>query len=163
MAILVIKWSHHLNVQQVSTLVTLFFTSRESLFNLTYVYKMITPNVGLEPTTPRLRVSCSTDWASRAIQNNVSTTSNCYAYVLVVYILTHNVGLEPTTGTEMTFTNCGVKKIIVWLSIDQTGWSLHIKTSSTQQCDIYLLFVHNMYAQRGTPTPVTVNVLYRVS
>ena len=26
-----------------------------------------TPNVGLEPTTPRLRVSCSTDWASRAV------------------------------------------------------------------------------------------------
>ena len=26
----------------------------------------ITPNVGLEPTTLRLRVSCSTDWASRA-------------------------------------------------------------------------------------------------
>ena len=24
------------------------------------------PNVGLEPTTLRLRVSCSTDWASRA-------------------------------------------------------------------------------------------------
>src|SRR4029434_6528217 len=25
-----------------------------------------TPNVGLDPTTLRLRVSCSTDWASRA-------------------------------------------------------------------------------------------------
>ena len=29
--------------------------------------KNISPNVGLEPTTPRLRVSCSTDWASRAV------------------------------------------------------------------------------------------------
>ena len=28
--------------------------------------KKVTPNVGLEPTTLRLRVSCSTDWASRA-------------------------------------------------------------------------------------------------
>ena len=28
--------------------------------------KNYTPNVGLEPTTLRLRVSCSTDWASRA-------------------------------------------------------------------------------------------------
>ncbi len=28
--------------------------------------KSKSPNVGLEPTTPRLRVSCSTDWASRA-------------------------------------------------------------------------------------------------
>ena len=28
--------------------------------------KRISPNVGLEPTTPRLRVSCSTDWANRA-------------------------------------------------------------------------------------------------
>ena len=28
--------------------------------------KKVSPNVGLEPTTPRLRVSCSTDWASRA-------------------------------------------------------------------------------------------------
>ena len=27
---------------------------------------LTTPNVGLEPTTLRLRVSCSTDWASRA-------------------------------------------------------------------------------------------------
>ncbi len=29
--------------------------------------KRRSPNVGLEPTTLRLRVSCSTDWASRAI------------------------------------------------------------------------------------------------
>ena len=28
--------------------------------------KFFSPNVGLEPTTLRLRVSCSTDWASRA-------------------------------------------------------------------------------------------------
>ena len=28
--------------------------------------KIWSPNVGLEPTTLRLRVSCSTDWASRA-------------------------------------------------------------------------------------------------
>ena len=28
--------------------------------------KLQTPNVGLEPTTLRLRVSCSTDWASQA-------------------------------------------------------------------------------------------------
>ena len=28
--------------------------------------KKLSPNVGLEPTTLRLRVSCSTDWASRA-------------------------------------------------------------------------------------------------
>ncbi len=28
--------------------------------------KKCSPNVGLEPTTLRLRVSCSTDWASRA-------------------------------------------------------------------------------------------------
>ena len=31
------------------------------------------PNVGLEPTTLRLRVSCSTDWASRAVF--------CYIYI----------------------------------------------------------------------------------
>ena len=30
----------------------------------------VSPNVGLEPTTLRLRVSCSTDWASRAVQLN---------------------------------------------------------------------------------------------
>ena len=29
--------------------------------------KIWAPNVGLEPTTLRLRVSCSTDWASRAL------------------------------------------------------------------------------------------------
>ena len=29
--------------------------------------KSLSPNVGLEPTTLRLRVSCSTDWASRAV------------------------------------------------------------------------------------------------
>ena len=29
--------------------------------------KSYSPNVGLEPTTLRLRVSCSTDWASRAV------------------------------------------------------------------------------------------------
>ena len=37
--------------------------------------KIGTPNVGLEPTTLRLRVSCSTDWASRAI-----VTSKCVEY-----------------------------------------------------------------------------------
>ena len=31
-----------------------------------HVEKDVAPNVGLEPTTLRLRVSCSTDWASRA-------------------------------------------------------------------------------------------------
>ena len=29
--------------------------------------KICAPNVGLEPTTLRLRVSCSTDWASQAL------------------------------------------------------------------------------------------------
>ncbi|KAH3854837.1 hypothetical protein DPMN_097392 [Dreissena polymorpha] len=32
-----------------------------ALTDVSYVNKTITPNVGLEPTTPRLRVSCSTD------------------------------------------------------------------------------------------------------
>ena len=30
------------------------------------IVENVSPNVGLEPTTLRLRVSCSTDWASRA-------------------------------------------------------------------------------------------------
>ena len=44
--------------------------------------KISSPNVGLEPTTPRLRVSCSTDWASRACKWMIfdfwnSKTNNC--------------------------------------------------------------------------------------
>ena len=38
------------------------------IMTTSYANKQIkrnTPNVGLEPTTPRLRGSCSTDWASR--------------------------------------------------------------------------------------------------
>ena len=31
------------------------------------ILQNVSPNVGLEPTTLRLRVSCSTDWASRAL------------------------------------------------------------------------------------------------
>ena len=34
--------------------------------NTLRISKKTSPNVGLEPTTLRLRVSCSTDWASRA-------------------------------------------------------------------------------------------------
>ncbi len=33
--------------------------------------KKTSPNVGLEPTTLRLRVSCSTDWASRADRSHL--------------------------------------------------------------------------------------------
>ena len=36
--------------------------------------KVVAPNVGLEPTTLRLRVSCSTDWASRAVLTLVAAS-----------------------------------------------------------------------------------------
>ena len=39
-----------------------------------------TPNVGLEPTTPRLRVSCSTDWASRADENGGHKMFQIFSY-----------------------------------------------------------------------------------
>ena len=38
--------------------------------------KSFAPNVGLEPTTLRLRVSCSTDWASRACCLDVEVSPN---------------------------------------------------------------------------------------
>ena len=44
--------------------------------------KFCSPNVGLEPTTLRLRVSCSTDWASRAVyllKEDSASTDTCYA------------------------------------------------------------------------------------
>ena len=39
--------------------------------------KTSSPNVGLEPTTLRLRVSCSTDWASRADIDTAFSYANC--------------------------------------------------------------------------------------
>lgn len=60
-------------LEQISSLATNAWTSvstnskvrfREGFF--LFYKKRCAPNVGLEPTTLRLRVSCSTDWASRA-------------------------------------------------------------------------------------------------
>ena len=45
----------------------IFFINRTFLKKIKN-YKKWSPNVGLEPTTLRLRVSCSTDWASRALE-----------------------------------------------------------------------------------------------
>ena len=47
----------------------LFLIVTESVHSIRVVQKIKkwSPNVGLEPTTLRLRVSCSTDWASRAV------------------------------------------------------------------------------------------------
>ena len=50
--------------------------------------KIVTPNVGLEPTTPRLRVSCSTDWASRAVLNTLRHRSN-----LVTWTQLHQISI----------------------------------------------------------------------
>ena len=55
-----------------------------------------TPNVGLEPTTLRLRVSCSTDWASRALMESVE-----------VYVYT----------TKASF----LETILICLKLEQTG------------------------------------------
>ena len=44
------------------------------------------PNVGLEPTTLRLRVSCSTDWASRAT-NSTAEVSNINAVLASIQSL----------------------------------------------------------------------------
>ena len=40
--------------------------SQHGMILQNYTWEKVAPNVGLEPTTLRLRVSCSTDWASRA-------------------------------------------------------------------------------------------------
>ena len=47
-------------------------------FSSIHFFKKLAPNVGLEPTTLRLRVSCSTDWASRAwCKETASPTGVC--------------------------------------------------------------------------------------
>jgi hypothetical protein len=48
--------------------------------SLYFLLKIWSPNVGLEPTTLRLRVSCSTDWASRAVvmKNALLIVSNLH-------------------------------------------------------------------------------------
>ena len=53
---------------------------RDKKKTLTFIWgdKKNTPNVGLEPTTPRLRVSCSTDWASRDEYAQVKVSSHLY-------------------------------------------------------------------------------------
>ena len=62
------------------------------------------PNVGLEPTTLRLRVSCSTDWASRARyaggkyknQNNSSRNKNTdHASVIFVLLIFTPLAKKP--------------------------------------------------------------------
>ena len=55
-------------------------------FSLVYSSQLInakkdsSPNVGLEPTTLRLRVSCSTDWASRAIRHLRNLFENSFSW-----------------------------------------------------------------------------------
>ncbi len=61
--------------------------------------KSIAPNVGLEPTTLRLRVSCSTDWASRA------------AYFQTLGTLLHPTGVTWSIHVAETVTKRGV---FVW-------------------------------------------------
>ena len=58
----------------------------------------MSPNVGLEPTTLRLRVSCSTDWASRAIlcsstfkRNSIVSFCNNFKLFLVIEAILANI------------------------------------------------------------------------
>ena len=51
--------------------------------------KKNTPNVGLEPTTPRLRVSCSTDWASRDEYTNGAV--HTYIFWILKWYDDHNM------------------------------------------------------------------------
>ena len=62
--------------------------------------RKISPNVGLEPTTPRLRVSCSTDWASRALHWMPPVIYQVHQLKWNTQAeknTSPNVGLEPTT------------------------------------------------------------------
>ena len=49
-------------------------------YNLEGSEVKLAPNVGLEPTTLRLRVSCSTDWASQAV-HLPDTLNTTYIYI----------------------------------------------------------------------------------
>ena len=48
--------------------------------------KKMAPNVGLEPTTLRLRVSCSTDWASRACWHRLTHCRPWHNLPLPLYL-----------------------------------------------------------------------------
>jgi hypothetical protein len=68
------------------TLLSVNHEAKSNMFLKTVACKnYFSPNVGLEPTTLRLRVSCSTDWASRA------TLTTCAL---------HFVGLVYAVGTR---------------------------------------------------------------
>ena len=58
-----------------------------------HLQKNTSPNVGLEPTTPRLRVSCSTDWASRAL--------------LILFLVEIKVKHHPTFCTDENIGGAG--------------------------------------------------------
>ena len=78
----------------------------KNLFSSIHFFKKLAPNVGLEPTTLRLRVSCSTDWASRAC-----CCSLAVSYAMSTIALLKKDILAPASriqcGTKMTSVETG--------------------------------------------------------
>ena len=92
------------------------------------------PNVGLEPTTLRLRVWCSTDWASRAVAMLI-LNGLCFAdYVMQRFLLEYEASSSKYSGISW------LNGLVVWFSLwvreapgSNPGWAqliIFILTSS---------------------------------
>ena len=68
--------------------------------------KIKSPNVGLEPTTPRLRVSCSTDWASQATCNHEIEHAIWLRWLALIWDISGDVMVFPYVGQGPRFIFC---------------------------------------------------------
>jgi hypothetical protein len=98
------------------------------------VQLQIAPNVGLEPTTTRLRVLRSADWANRARRTCVVQTNsqiNIHSLFPDLYHLSFPRSLPPSKA--VTFCSLGCGREPPWLQQDLNKESRKISRSYTVQ------------------------------
>ena len=85
-----------------------------------------TPNVGLEPTTLRLRVSCSTDWASRAFaacRDAVSSRQKRRTRQTANLLSARRSNVETLCLSTTLRSLCGPMRRSVWYRMrENTSW-----------------------------------------
>ena len=103
---------------------------------------MLSPNVGLEPTTLRLRVSCSTDWASRA--------DACVGPHTLVWFLNFSTWLD--TCIELQFISTAV--VAEWLRrLTRNQFPSGSAGSNPADCDKTFSLPHLWHFTQFFPLP----------
>ena len=122
-----------------------------------YIRKKISPNVGLEPTTLRLRVWCSTDWASRDLwegtlvclnhwdtmkerKKNISGSTEIWTRIAGFRVLSANhYTIEPSDSLRCT-THDNISVTTIYHNI-----CIRNKLHSQGMVDLYHLMITSFY------------------